>query len=340
MLEVKMNLQNARWQAVVAKYAFPSTLRSIWQVLNSVIPFIGLWYVMVRSLEIGYWLTLLLAIPTAGFMVRTFIIFHDCTHGSFFKSIKANDRLGLMLGVLVVTPYYAWKHDHAIHHATAGDLDRRGVGDVLTLTVAEYIALPWWKKIGYRIMRNPLILFTVGSFIVFVFTHRFPGARSGKRERSSVVWTNIALIAVIGWIILQIGWKALLLVEVPVLLLATSAGVWLFYVQHNFDGTYWERHDKWEFFKAGVNGSSFYKLPAILNWFTGNIGFHHIHHLSPKIPNYKLPECYKENPIFQVTPLTIGRSMRSLFFRLWDEERRMMVGFEALKHYRNRLTTS
>ncbi len=335
-----MNLQNARWQAVVAKYAFPSTLRSIWQVLNSVIPFIGLWYVMVRSLEIGYWLTLLLAIPTAGFMVRTFIIFHDCTHGSFFKSIKANDRLGLMLGVLVVTPYYAWKHDHAIHHATAGDLDRRGVGDVLTLTVAEYIALPWWKKIGYRIMRNPLILFTVGSFIVFAFTHRFPGARSGKRERSSVVWTNIALIAVIGWIILQIGWKALLLVEVPVLLLATSAGVWLFYVQHNFDGTYWERHDKWEFFKAGVNGSSFYKLPAILNWFTGNIGFHHIHHLSPRIPNYKLPECYKENPIFQVKPLTIGRSMRSLFFRLWDEERRMMVGFEALKRYRRTLTTS
>jgi len=335
-----MNLQNARWQAVVAKYAFPSTLRSIWQVLNSVIPFIGLWYVMVRSLEIGYWLTLLLAVPTAGFMVRTFIIFHDCTHGSFFKSIKASDRLGLMLGVLVVTPYYAWKHDHAIHHATAGDLDRRGVGDVLTLTVAEYIALPWWKKIGYRVMRNPLILFTVGSFIVFAFTHRFPGARSGKRERSSVVWTNIALIGVIGWIILQIGWKALLLVEVPVLLLATSAGVWLFYVQHNFDGTYWERHDKWEFFKAGVNGSSFYKLPAILNWFTGNIGFHHIHHLSPRIPNYKLPECHKENPIFQVAPLTIGKSMRSLFLRLWDEEQKMMVGFEVLKRYHRKLTAS
>ena len=323
-----MNTQNARWQAIVAKYAFPSTLRSIWQVLNSVIPFIGLWYVMVRSLEIGYWLTLLLAVPTAGFMVRMFIIFHDCTHGSFFKSIKANDRLGLMLGVLVLTPYYSWKHEHAIHHATAGDLDRRGVGDVLTLTVEEYIALPWWKKIGYRVMRNPLILFTVGSFIVFVFTQRFPGTRSGKRERSSVVWTNIALIAVIGWIILQIGWQALLLVEVPVLLLATSAGVWLFYVQHNFDGTYWERHDKWEFFKAGVDGSSFYKLPAILNWFTGNIGFHHIHHLSPRIPNYKLPECHKENPIFQVKPLTIGRSMKSLFFRLWDEEQKMLVGFE------------
>jgi omega-6 fatty acid desaturase (delta-12 desaturase) len=335
-----MNLQNARWQAVVAKYAFPSTLRSIWQVLNSVIPFIGLWYVMYRSLEIGYWLTLLLAVPTAGFMVRVFIIFHDCTHCSFFKSIKANDRLGLMLGVLVLTPYYAWKHEHAIHHATAGDLDRRGVGDVLTLTVAEYLALPWWKKIGYRVMRNPLVLFTVGSFIVFVFTHRFVGTRAGKRERSSVVWTNIALLAVIGWIILQIGWQALLLVEVPVLLLATSAGVWLFYVQHNFDGTYWERHDKWEFFKAGIDGSSFYKLPAILNWFTGNIGFHHIHHLSPKIPNYKLPKCHKENPIFQVRPLTIGKSLKSLFFRLWDEEQKMLVGFEALKRYRRKLTTS
>ncbi len=335
-----MNLQNTRWQAVVAKYAFPETWRSIWQVLNSVIPFIVLWYVMYRSLEIGYWLTLLLAIPTAGFMVRVFIIFHDCTHGSFFKTIKANDRLGLMLGVLVFTPYYAWKHDHAIHHATAGDLDRRGVGDVLTLTVEEYIALPWLKKIGYRIMRNPLILFTVGSFIVFVLTHRFSGSRSGKRERNSVVWTNIALIAALGWIYLQIGWQALLLVEVPVLLLATSAGVWLFYVQHNFDGTYWERHEKWQFFNAGVDGSSFYKLPAVLNWFTGNIGFHHIHHLSPKIPNYKLPECHEENPIFHVQPLTFGKSLRSLFFRLWDEEQKMMVGFKAIKRYRRKLTTS
>ncbi len=182
------------------------------------------WYLMYRSLSVGYWLTLLLAIPTAGFMVRCFIIFHDCCHGSFFKDIKANDRLGLVIGVLVMTPYYQWKHKHAIHHATAGDLDRRGTGDVYTMTVEEYLAAPWYKKAGYRIMRSPLILFTVGAMIVFAVTHRFwvPGA--GKRERNSVIWTNLALVALIGWIVLEIGWAAFLMVEVPIMLIACGAG--------------------------------------------------------------------------------------------------------------------
>jgi len=329
-----MMTQKFKWQGIVSKYAYPETWRSLWQVCNSVIPFLGMWYLMYRSLAIGYWLTLLLAVPAGGFMVRCFIIFHDCCHGSFFRTMKANDRLGLVLGVLVLTPFQQWKHSHAIHHATAGDLDRRGIGDVYTMTVQEYLAAPWYKKLGYRIRRNPLILFTIGSFLVFTLTHRFYERNAGKRERSSVIWTNIALAAVAGWMILEIGWEAFLLVEVPILLIACGAGVWLFYVQHNFDPTYWERHADWEFFNAGMDGSSFYKLPKVLQWFTGNIGFHHIHHLSPRIPNYKLEKCHNENPMFQIEPLTFTTSLKSLFFRLWDEKEKTLVGWSALKKYR------
>jgi omega-6 fatty acid desaturase (delta-12 desaturase) len=323
-----------RWQAIVAKYSTPDLWRSIWQVVNSVGPFLIMWYLMYLSLNVSYWLTLLLAIPTAGFMVRIFIIFHDCGHGSFFKSQKANDTLGFWLGLLIVTPYYNWRHDHAIHHAGASDLDRRGIGDVLTLTVEEYMVLPWHKKLGYRIMRNPYILFTVGAFIVFAVTHRFWGNHAGERERASVIWTNLALLGIVGGLSLLIGWQAFLLVEVPALFLASAAGVWLFYVQHNFDGTYWQRHDKWEYFKAGMEGSSFYKLPKILQWFTGNIGFHHIHHLSPKIPNYKLEQAFNENKLFQIKPVTILISLKSLTYRLWDEEKRKLVGFNAVRQRR------
>jgi omega-6 fatty acid desaturase (delta-12 desaturase) len=267
-------------------------------------------------------------------MVRCFIIFHDCCHGSFLKDIKANDKLGLVMGVLVMTPYYHWKHEHAVHHATAGDLDRRGTGDVYTMTVEEYLASPWYKKAGYRIMRTPWILFTVGAMIVFGVTHRFwvPGA--GKRERSSVIWTNLALLAIITWLVLEVGWAAFLMVQLPIMLIACGTGVWLFYVQHNFDPTYWERHQNWDFFNAGMDGSSFYKLPKVLQWFTGNIGFHHIHHLSPRIPNYKLEKCHNENPAFQIEPLTFRKSLKSLYFRLWDEKERMLVGWSALKKYR------
>jgi omega-6 fatty acid desaturase (delta-12 desaturase) len=329
-----MTTEKFKWQGIVSKYAYPETWRSVWQVVNSLIPFLAGWYLMYRSLEIGYWLTLMLAVPTAGFFVRLFIIFHDCCHGSFFSTKTANDRLGLVLGAIVLTPFYQWKHSHAIHHATAGDLDRRGIGDVYTMTVDEYLASPWYKKIGYRIMRSPTILFTIGAVIVFVFTHRFWEKNAGKRERSSVVWTNIAIAAVVGWLIIEFGWAAFLLVEIPILLIACGSGVWLFYVQHNFDPTYWERHAEWEFFNAGMDGSSFYKLPKLLQWFTGNIGFHHIHHLSPRIPNYKLEECHNENPEFQIEPLTLGRSLKALFFRLWDENEKMLVGWDAIKRYR------
>jgi omega-6 fatty acid desaturase (delta-12 desaturase) len=329
--------EQTNWRIILNRYSSPDLRYSLWQITNTLLPFFILCYLMYRSLEVSYWLTLLLAIPTAGLFMRSFIIFHDCGHGSFFKSQTANDVVGIITGILAFTPYYQWKHDHAIHHATAGNLDRRGVGDVQTLTVREYRELPRWKRFSYRIMRNPVIMFTVGAFLVFTVGHRFSRKWSGPRERRNVVWTNLALAAIIVGLCLIIGWKEYLLVQVPILFIATSAGVWLFYVQHNFDGAYWEHQDKWDFIKAGLNGSSFYDLPAILRWFSGNIGYHHIHHLSPRIPNYNLQKCHEENEIFHVKPLTIAGSLKSLRIRFWDEESRQMVGYEALKRSSKRM---
>ncbi len=328
-----------RWQDAVARYASPDLRRSIWMTLNTMVPFFGLWYLMVRSVSVGYWLTLLLAIPTAGFMMRTFIIFHDCVHGSFFKSRKANTILGIVTGLISFTPYEHWRHEHAIHHATAGNLDRRGVGDVYTMTVREFLDAPWWTQVGYRIFRNPIAMFVFGPIFMFVLVQRIPGPKLGKRQVSSIWWTNLALAAIIGTLCWLVGRQTYLMVQLPVLILGGGAGIWMFYVQHNFDPTYWERQDAWQFAKAGLDGSSFYKLPSVLQWFTGNIGFHHIHHLGPKIPNYKLPECYDANPMFQIKPLTFVWSLKSLYLRLWDEERGMMVGWSALKRYRVRASS-
>jgi acyl-lipid omega-6 desaturase (Delta-12 desaturase) len=324
--------EHIRWQPIVAKYAKPHLGRSLWQLANTLIPYFVLWGVMIWSIQISYWITLGLSVLAAGFLMRTFIIFHDCGHGSFFKSQKANDFVGRITAFLNFTPYYRWKHDHAIHHATAGDLDRRGTGDVYTMTVREYLAAPWWKKTAYRIMRNPFALLGVGPLLVFVITQRIPPAK-GRREQASVWSTNFALVGVIALMCWLIGWKTFLMIQLPILMISTTIGIWLFYVQHNFDPTYWDNHEGWEFVKAGLQGSSFYKLPLILQWFSGNIGFHHIHHLSAKIPNYNLPRCYYENPLFHVQPLTIRASLKSLSLRLYDEEQRMLVGWDGLRRY-------
>ena len=329
-----MNIENIQWRPIVAKYAQPDLWRSIWQIVNTLIPYFTLFYLSMRSLEISFWLTLPLSILTAGFMVRTFIIFHDCGHGSFFKSQTANTWLGRITGLLNFTPYYRWRHDHAIHHATAGNLDRRGTGDVYTMTVKEYLAAPWWKRFGYRVMRQPIFMFFFGSLIVFVITQRIPSGK-GKRENASVWWTNLALAMLVTLMSLAFGWQAYVTVQLLVLFFGASAGIWLFYVQHNFEGVYWETHSQWDYFKASLQGSSFYKLPAILRWFSGNIGYHHIHHLGAKIPNYNLPRAYKENPIFHVKPLTILSSLKSLTLRLYDEETRKLVGWSVLKRYRS-----
>jgi omega-6 fatty acid desaturase (delta-12 desaturase) len=314
----------------VAPYANPDTKRSIWQVINTLVPYFLLWVLMLWSLNVSYWLTLLLSIPAAGFMVRAFIIFHDCGHGSFFKSRKVNTVVGYVTGIVTFTPYHQWRHHHAIHHATAADLDRRGTGDVWTATVDEYLAFPRWKQFFYRFYRNPFVMFLITPVLLFGIGHRFAG-KAKNQERASVYWTNLALLGILVLAYFTIGLKAYFLVQFPILWLGTAVGVWLFYIQHNFEGVYWERREDWDFVKAGLEGSSFYKLPKVLQWFTGNIGFHHIHHLSPRIPNYKLERCHKENPIFQIRPVTMLTSLKSLTYRLWDEKGRQLVSYRRMK---------
>ncbi len=324
---------NVAWHKLVAPYARPDLPRSIWQTANTLVPFFVLFYLSMRSVELSIWLTLPLTILTAGFLMRAFIIFHDCGHGSFFKSQRANDVLGIITGILTFTPYYDWKREHAIHHATSGDLDRRGIGDVYTMTVQEYLDAPWWKKTGYRIMRNPFAMFLIGPMFVFVVGERIP-PRRGKREIASVWWTNLALTVMVAAMGLTFGWRAYLLTQLLVLFFGAGAGVWLFYVQHNFEGVYWARHGQWDYFKASLQGSSFYKLPAVLQWFSGNIGFHHIHHLGSKIPSYNLQKAYRENPVFQIKPLSLLSSLKCLKWRVYDEASGRLAGWEVLKHYR------
>jgi len=287
---------------------------------------------MYLSLGISYWLTGALALLQAGFLVRVFIIFHDCGHGSFFRSRKANDVLGSITGVLSFTPYRHWRWEHALHHASAGDLDRRGTGDVWTLTVQEYLEASRWKRLAYRLARNPLILFVLAPAFLFLVKQRFPSRKAGRSERNSVYWTNLAVLALatgLGWIF---GFSTYLLLQLGILAAAGTAGVWLFYVQHQFEGVYWERRQDWDYCTAALKGSSFYKLPKVLQWFSGNIGFHHIHHLSPRIPNYNLEKCHRAEPLFQtVEPITFFASFKALTFRLWDEQRRKLVGFRAVK---------
>ena len=300
----------------------------MWQVVNTLVPYIGLWYLMYRSLDVSYWVTLALAVVAAGFAWRLFIILHDCGHGSFFRSKRANTILGFIAGVLTFTPYQRWRHEHSMHHATSGDLDRRGVGDIWTMTVQEYRTSSSLNRLRYRLYRNPLMMFVLGPLYLFVVSHRFPPRRASKRERRSVHWTNIGIAGILALMSVTIGLQAYLLVQLPILMIWGAGGVWLFYVQHQHEGVYWQRHERWDYVTAALEGSSFYKLPRILQWFTGNIGFHHIHHLSPRIPNYFLQKCHEDAELFKDVPaVTLLSSARSLTFRLWDEEHCELVGF-------------
>ncbi len=304
------------------------------QLLTSALPYVLLFGAMVYSLKYGYWIALLLAIPTAGFLIRLFIIQHDCGHGTFFPSRVANNALGFCIGVLTLTPYAYWRKTHAIHHATSGDLDRRGLGDIKTLTVGEYLGLPKFKRLVYRVYRHPLLLFGIGPAFQFIVKHRFPWEcpSEWKRERRSVHLTNLVLLTLVSILGLTIGLQQFLMVQLPVTLLASSVGVWLFYVQHQFEDTYWQRRDQWEFYAAGLEGSSHYDLPRVLRWFTANIGLHHIHHLNSRIPNYKLQKCFNETPMLQrVTRLTLRHSLRCGALKLWDEEQQKLVGFRACR---------
>jgi omega-6 fatty acid desaturase (delta-12 desaturase) len=316
----------------LAEYCHPDIRQSLWQLANSIIPFFIMWYLMLRSLEISYLLTLALTVPTAGFMARIFIIFHDCGHGSFFESKRANDIWGFITGVITLTPYHQWRHSHAMHHASAGDLGRRGTGDIWTMTVEEYTESSKWQQLAYRIYRSPITLFIFGPLLIFVVSYRFSAKGASNRERESVYLTNLMLVGIVLLAILTIGLRAFILVELPIIWFGFSVGIWMFYIQHQFEGVYWERHEDWEYYRAALEGSSFYKLPKILQWFTGNIGFHHIHHLQPRIPNYKLEKCHDEQQAFQaVKPITLASGWRSLSLRLWDEEQRRLVGFSHLR---------
>lgn len=325
----------AGWQAAVAKYQQPNLAKSVGQVVNSFGGFLLGWILMYYSLRVGYWLTLLLAIPTAGFLVRMFIIQHDTGHGSFFKSRRANDIVGTVCSLFTLVPYKYWRKSHATHHAHHAELEERGIGDIWTMTIEEYHAASWWMRLIYRGFRNPFFLFVIAPTINFVVMSRLPlGTPESWRhgEKASVWWTNLALAILWTAASFALGLETFLLLQLPVTVVASTAGVWLFYVQHQFERTYWEHTPHWDYTLAAMHGSSYYKLPRILQWFTGNIGFHHIHHLSPRIPNYNLELCHEENPIFQrVTQLTIRSSMQTLFLTLWDEKRHRLVTFREAR---------
>lgn len=265
-------------------------------------------------------------------MVRVFIIFHDCGHGSFYKSKKANNYLGFISGLLIFTPYFHWRWEHSVHHATSGDLDRRGIGDIWTLTVREYLDSSRWKKFSYRLVRSPFVLFLLAPISLFLVLERFPSKRAGPREKRSVWLMNFALLAAAAGLISILGFLPWLVFQLAALVMASSCGVWMFYVQHQFEETYWSDSEDWDYTTAAIQGSSFYQLPRVLQWFSGNIGFHHIHHLSPKIPNYNLEKCHWSDPMFQeVKAMTLWGSLKSINSRLWDEDSKKMIGFRQLK---------
>lgn len=325
----------ATWKAVVLKFQRPSLPRALWQMVNTLVPYAALWYLMYLSLPVSWWLVVPLAILAGAFTVRIFIIFHDCGHGSYFKSHRANDIVGFIAGMLTFTPYYHWRWEHNIHHASSGHLDKRGVGDIWTLTVQEYLDASRWKKFAYRLARNPFILFVIAPLYLFLIKQRFPAKNANARERNSVAWMNLAILGMAVGLSYIFGFEAYLLIQLIILMVAGASGVWLFYVQHQFEDVYWERGEDWSYTKAALEGSSFYKLPKILQWFSGNIGFHHIHHLSARIPNYNLERCHDADPLFQsVKPITLLGSFKSFTFRLWDEQRRKLVGFGHLRKLR------
>jgi omega-6 fatty acid desaturase (delta-12 desaturase) len=324
------------WREIVARYQQPSVVRSLVQLGTTLLPLFATFLAMYVAMRVSYWLALPLAVVAAGFLIRTFIIMHDCGHGSFFRSRRANDIVGFLTGVLTLTPYAQWRRDHAIHHATSGQLEERGLGDVTTLTVREYLALGWWGRLRYRFYRHPLVMLGVGPLWLMLVRHRYHTPRSaGRREVLGVQATNAAILALFVGASLLIGPFRVAAIYLPAMLLAGAAGVWLFYVQHQFEDAYWAQEGEWDYAVAAVQGSSFYRLPKLLEWFTGHIGYHHVHHLSPRIPNYLLPRAHRENPVFHQAPtLTLWQSMKTFSLKLWDEERKRLIGWRDLHRWR------
>lgn len=315
-------------RAALAEYAQPRLKRSLLEIATSVVPYLALTALMYLTLDVSYALTLVLAFPAAGFLVRTFIAFHDCAHGSLMLSKRANAYVGRVLGLFVLSPFGRWRHDHAVHHASSGDLERRGVGDILTLTVAEYRARSYKGRLGYRALRSPLVMFGLGPVIAMIVGPRIATRAQRPRMRNSVLLTDLVLVIAVGVIVSLVGWQTFLLVWAPPAMLAGSVGIWLFYVQHQFEDAYWQSADEWTYADAALRGSSYLKLPKVLQFFTGNIGLHHVHHLNARIPNYNLQRAHDENPVFhQVPTLSLWDGFRSVRLKLWDEERGKLVTF-------------
>jgi omega-6 fatty acid desaturase (delta-12 desaturase) len=324
----------AHWKNVVEPFRGPDTRRSAIQLAVTAVSFAVLWAAMYFSLRVSYGLTLLLSLPTAGFLMRLFMIQHDCGHGSYFRSRRVRDIVGFCIGVLTLTPYQYWRRTHAYHHAHSGDLDLRGFGDIDTATVREYRARPLLSRFAYRLYRNPIILLGIGPLFHFVVKHRFPWdvPRSWKQAWASVWWTNLCLVAI--WLVMAftIGLRAFLLVQAPITVLTCALGVWLFYVQHQFEDTYWHRHEEWNYFDAALHGSSHLVLPRWMQWMTASIGLHHVHHLNPQIPNYRLQECLDSTEeLQQAKRITIADGWRLLRLSLWDEESHRLIGFRELR---------
>ena len=316
------------WRDSLSVYATPRLARSALDLLTSVGAYLATSVVLYWALGVSAWLTLALAPVSAAFLLRTYIIFHDCTHGSFLVSRRANLWVGTVCGLLVLTPFVRWRHDHAVHHATSGDLDKRGVGDLPTLTVAEYRARSRRGQWAYRVLRSPAIMFGVGPVVAMIIGPRIVARGAPERMRNSVIRTDVALAVIAGLLVWTIGLGDLLLVWAPAALLAGSAGIWLFYVQHQFEDAYWQRAERWSYADAGLRGSSFLDLPQPLRFATGNIGYHHIHHLSVRIPNYNLQRAHEDNEVFHSVPrLSLVDGLRAVRLKLWDEQRGRLVTF-------------
>jgi acyl-lipid omega-6 desaturase (Delta-12 desaturase) len=320
------------WRDSIAPHEQPSLPRSLFDLATSVAPYLALTVAMYVSLSFSVLLTIALAVPTAGFLLRTFIVFHDCAHGSFLSSRRANLWLGRFTGLLVFQPFGSWRHKHAVHHGTAGDLDRRGTGDVMTLTVEEYSSRPWKQRLGYRLFRNPVVMFGLGPIWSLMFGPRFWSRKMRPRQRRSVIETNMVLVVIVGTIVWFVGFQAWILVQVPTAILAGTLGVWMFYVQHQFEDVYWETSEHWSYAAAALRGSSYLRLPKVFQFFSGNIGLHHVHHLSAKVPNYNLQRAHDEIAIFHDVPvLTFRDGLRSIRLKLIDPKSGRLLTWNEVK---------
>ena len=326
------------WRESLAPYARADAGRATLGLATSVVPYTALTVLMYLALDVSYLLVLALAVPAAGFLLRTYMVFHDCAHGSYLPSKRANTWLGRALGLLVFSSFDSWRHSHAVHHATAADLDRRGTGDVLTLTVAEYRGRSWPGRLGYRLFRNPVVMFGLGPIWAMFVQPRLVSRSMRPRIRRSIIVTNVALVVLVGGLCALVGGREYLLVQAPTALLAGAVGVFLFYVQHQFEGTHWTSGDQWSFADAALEGSSYLKLPKVLQFFTASIGLHHVHHLSAKIPNYNLQRAHDDNPIFHAVPvLSVWDGLRAVRLKLWDEDRGRLVTFAQARAFRYRV---